>query len=158
MARATSSLPVPVSPWRNTGPSLESCCAIRIPSSTRATELGTIAVNTTTQYSVFPYLPPAGKSAGSQVTFSLEQNYPNPFNPDTEIRYQVVTPGPVSLTVYNSLGQVVRRLAEGHGEAGRYVVRWNGRDDAGRSVSSGVYYYHLQSGGLVITRQATLVK
>ncbi|HQU74963.1 MAG TPA: FlgD immunoglobulin-like domain containing protein, partial [Calditrichia bacterium] len=77
------------------------------------------------------------------ASFSLSQNYPNPFNPETQIRYRLSESGSVSLIVYNSLGQTVRVLAEGHQGPGDYRVRWDGRDGAGRVVSSGVYYYRL---------------
>lgn len=90
--------------------------------------------------------------------YVLDQNYPNPFNPETSIRYQLPQSGPVSLTVFNSLGQTVRTLVQGNKAAGSYTVRWDGRDASGRAVSSGVYLYLLKAGDFVQTRKMLLLK
>ncbi len=81
-------------------------------------------------------------------TFSLAQNYPNPFNPETVINYSLKNPTPTQtqLVIFNSLGQKIRTLVNGKKSAGRYQAVWNGTDDAGRSVSSGIYFYKLTSG------------
>jgi hypothetical protein len=90
--------------------------------------------------------------------FVLSPSYPNPANPDAQLAYQLPEAGPVSLTVYNILGQPVRALVQGYQEAGYYQVRWNGRDDYGRPVSSGVYLYRLESGAFAQTRRLLLLQ
>lgn len=89
----------------------------------------------------------AGLQNGALPTeFAISQNYPNPFNPSTLIRYQLPSAEKVRLVVYNSLGQAVRTLTEGYREAGYYQVEWNGLDDGGQRVSSGIYFYRIQAG------------
>jgi hypothetical protein len=91
-------------------------------------------------------------------TFSLKQNYPNPFNPTTAIHFELPKPANVRLNVYNIQGQLVRTLVNGHSTAGRYQVIWDGRNDRGQTVSSGVYIYRIQAGDFVKTRKMMLVK
>ena len=79
--------------------------------------------------------------------FALSNNYPNPFNPATTIRYALPQAADVELTVYNVVGQVVRTLVAEHQSAGRYTMEWDATDDGGHSLSSGMYFYHLQAGG-----------
>ncbi|MCB0277057.1 MAG: PKD domain-containing protein, partial [Calditrichaeota bacterium] len=90
--------------------------------------------------------------------FSLGQNYPNPFNPTTEIAYRLENSGPVSLTVYNSLGQKVRTLVNSNQPAGAFQVRWDARNDQGQPVVSGVYIYTLRAGQQTLTRKMTLTR
>jgi hypothetical protein len=85
--------------------------------------------------------------------FELEQNYPNPFNPTTTITYSVGQTGPVSLTVYNVMGQKVAELLNATKTAGTYQLNWNATGQA-----SGMYYYRLSSASQTITRQMTLIK
>jgi len=91
---------------------------------------------------------------------SMDQNYPNPFNPDTRIVYFVPdgNPAPVSLAVFNVRGQRVRTLVSGRRAGGRHVARWDGRNDRGESVSSGVYFYRMTLPGFSETRKMLLVK
>lgn len=77
---------------------------------------------------------------------SLSRNYPNPFNMETTIEYALPQAGPVKLAVYNILGQQVRLLVNETQEAGYRRVTWNGRDDAGKEVTSGVYFIRLNTG------------
>ena len=79
--------------------------------------------------------------------FVLHGNYPNPFNPTTTIRYEIATPGAVSLTVYNVLGQQVAELVSGSQQSGVYEVRWDGTEASGRVAASGVYLYRLTVNG-----------
>lgn len=72
--------------------------------------------------------------------------------------YDIQEPGAVVLKVYNSLGQGVATLAEGHHEVGHYHVFWNGRDNEGKPVSSGTYLYKLQAGGQEETKSMTLIR
>ncbi len=92
--------------------------------------------------------------------FTLLPNYPNPFNPETAIGYRLnlTEPTPVSLRVYNLLGQLVRTLAEGVQAAGEYRLVWDGRDDAGRALSSGIYFVRLQVGEMGQTRKLALTR
>ena len=78
--------------------------------------------------------------------FSLEQNYPNPFNGRTTIRYQLPRSGVVEFTVYDLLGQPVRRLVSEYQGAGSHEIFWDGADDEGNQVASGVYLYRLKAG------------
>jgi len=78
--------------------------------------------------------------------FALGQNYPNPFNTTTVIRFALPASEKVELAVHNLIGQKVATLVEGVWEAGTYTVHWDGRDDSGRPLGSGVYLYRLQTG------------
>jgi len=101
---------------------------------------------------------------GSQqpVKFSLEQNYPNPFNPTTTIRYSIPSAlsGPqfVTLTIYDILGRRVRTLLAGVKAAGVYEIQWDGKDDAGRVLPSGLYFLRLCAGGEAAVRSMMLLK
>lgn len=79
-------------------------------------------------------------------SFSLSQNYPNPFNPETAIKYQISRSAEVTLRIYNLLGQEVRTLVNKQQAAGAYTVQWDGKDNAGRQVASGIYIYRLKAG------------
>jgi len=79
--------------------------------------------------------------------FDLKQNYPNPFNPTTTIEYSIPQQSSVSLTIYNISGQEVRRLVSEFKEPGTYKAEWDGKDNNGRAVSSGVYFYQMIAGG-----------
>ena len=85
---------------------------------------------------------------------ALGQNFPSPFNATPLISYQLPTAATVSLAVYNSAGQLVRRLAAGHQQAGIYIQRWDGR------AASGTYFYRLNidADGPQLTRSMTLVR
>ena len=85
-------------------------------------------------------------------------NYPNPFNPETTIAFGVPTAGMTSLKVYNMKGQVVRTLVNGQMAAGNHSVVWNGTDDNGMAVSSGVYFYKFATGGKTVTNKMVLTK
>lgn len=90
--------------------------------------------------------------------FGLLQNYPNPFNPDTTIPYFLAEPGRVKLVVYNATGQTVRNLFDGQAPAGRYIARWDSRDNEGRPVASGAYFCRLTAGGHGFTQKMILLK
>ena len=93
------------------------------------------------------------------VTLGLRvTNYPNPFNPSTTISYSVPTDGEVSLTIYNSRGQLVNTLVSKHMNKGNYQVVWQGRDTSGRSVASGLYITRLVTGGKSIINKMLLMK
>ena len=88
---------------------------------------------------------------------ALGQNYPNPFNPSTLIPYQLATPSPVRLEVFNILGQRVTTLVDGQQGAGAYVARWDGTDAAGGAAASGVYFYRLMVDGAHWTGKMVLL-
>jgi hypothetical protein len=85
-------------------------------------------------------------------------NYPNPFNPVTSISYSVPKDGQATLAIYNMKGQVVRTLLNSSVKAGNYSVSWNGTDDKGIAVASGVYFYRLTSDNKTITKKMLLSK
>jgi len=84
------------------------------------------------------------KSYGPANVFLLFQNYPNPFNAGTEIRFQLPENCYVTLTVYNIIGQTVRRLAQGNKQASHHVIHWDGKNSDGHLVPSGVYFSKLE--------------
>ncbi len=100
----------------------------------------------------------ASKPVVSSLTFGLGENYPNPFNPVTRIAYTLSTAGPVELAIYNVLGQRVRILVQEIQAAGSYQVAWNGRNDSGAPVASGIYLYRLSTTQEVQTRRLLLLK
>lgn len=88
----------------------------------------------------------------------LAQNYPNPFNPSTTIAFQTAKDGLAKLSVYNVKGQLVRVLKEENLRSGNHSVVWDGTDEAGKEVSSGLYFYRLDTRDETITRRMLLVK
>ncbi len=87
------------------------------------------------------------------------ENFPNPFNPRTAIRYTVASPGgSVRLTVYDLRGRKVRTLVDEEKGEGEYLVVWRGRDDAGRELGSGVYFYRMEIGDYQVERKMVLLK
>ncbi len=98
-------------------------------------------------------------------SFTLSQNYPNPFNPSTTILFQVygsqfIVHSPIHTTfkIYNILGDLVRTLMDEKKMPGNYQVVWDGRDDKGEKVSSGIYFYRLEAGDYSETKRMILVK
>jgi hypothetical protein len=92
------------------------------------------------------------------ATYDLAQNFPNPFNPETGITYQVPVRTNVSLRVYNALGQEVRTLVNRVQDAGVYSAVWDGKDNNGRQLTSGIYLVRLEAGDFVMTRKMAMVK
>ncbi len=90
--------------------------------------------------------------------YNLEQNYPNPFNPVTTIPFDLPEASMVKLTVYDISGRLIRTLIEGYYAPGHYQITWNGKDDNGISVASGVYLYRLQAGNHQYIRKMMLMK
>jgi len=89
--------------------------------------------------------------------FALHPNYPNPFNPETTIQFDVPVVSEVRLFVYNHLGQQVKALVNEAKSPGRYSVQWNGCDDAGRKVSSGLYLYRIEAEGFTAAQKMMLI-
>ncbi len=99
-----------------------------------------------------PALPPA-------LSFQLLQNHPNPFNPSTRISFNVDSPGKkLSLVIHNLRGQKVKTLADGYFEKGTHSLIWDGLDENGRPVASGIYTYRLCDGTTTQTKRMVLMK
>ncbi|MGC9362341.1 MAG: M14 family zinc carboxypeptidase, partial [Candidatus Syntrophosphaera sp.] len=92
------------------------------------------------------------------VQAALYPNYPNPFNPETTIRYSLSSPTNIEITIYNVRGQQVRKLVDGSMPSGDHKVVWNGRDDSGNEVGSGIYLYRMEDSDYARTRKMMLVK
>lgn len=90
--------------------------------------------------------------------FALHQNSPNPFNPTTKIAYDMPAAGDVKISVFNVLGQHVSDLVDGRSEAGSYEIIWDGKDEAGESVASGVYFYRIKTEQFSETKKMLLLK
>jgi hypothetical protein len=90
--------------------------------------------------------------------YTLYQNHPNPFNPETTIRFDMPRESLVSLEIYNMTGQLVRTFRNRKMTAGYHKIHWDGRDDRGVDLSSGVYFYRLRAGGFSRTRKMVFLK
>jgi hypothetical protein len=89
---------------------------------------------------------------------ALRQNYPNPFNPSTTIQYDLPEAGRVVLEIFDALGRIVRTLIKGESTAGVHTVTWNGTNDHGGLLPSGVYIYRIVSPNFIQTRKMLLVR
>ena len=85
-------------------------------------------------------------------------NYPNPFNPETTIIFSLATDSFVSIEIYNNKGQKVRTLVNSNLKADKHTIVWNGRDDSGRNVSSGIYFYKMHTDEYIAVRRMILMK
>ena len=90
--------------------------------------------------------------------YKLSQNYPNPFNPVTTIRFGVPQAADVSIVIYNSTGQKVRTLTADKYPAGFHQLQWDGRNDSGEAVASGLYLYMLRTNGFQQVQKMLLLK
>ena len=107
--------------------------------------------------------PPGGGDArlvaqAPQSEGTVNLNYPNPFNPSTVIRYTLHQSAPVTVSIFNIMGQRVRVLADQFQTAGFHEIPWDGRDDGGQPVASGVYFYHIQAGSENLSRKMVLLR
>nr|MDK2850543.1 hypothetical protein [Candidatus Cloacimonadota bacterium] len=102
--------------------------------------------------------PVSNEDAINPVNTELIGNYPNPFNPTTTIRFSLKESTPVSITIYNILGQKVKTLVSGVLDAGHHSYTWDGVDANGRKVASGVYFYKMQSGTYSSTKKMIMMK
>jgi flagellar hook assembly protein FlgD len=89
---------------------------------------------------------------------ALRQNYPNPFNPSTSIPYSIPAKSAVSLEIFDVSGRFVARLMGGEQAQGSYVATWEGKDELGRTVASGIYLYRLKVGDGALTRKMILLR
>ena len=92
------------------------------------------------------------------LTFELQQNYPNPFNPSTVISYQLPQNELVNLEIYNALGEKVRTLVNETQDTGKYDVIWDGKNNFGNQLSSGIYLYRLTAGNYVKVMKMVLLR
>jgi hypothetical protein len=136
-------------------------CLVTIPKS----QNGNPAIDDGPVYTVNGSCGSASKLAGEDLTqetlpegYALEQNYPNPFNPSTSIAFSVKEVGVVQLSIYNLHGQEVRTLINGQMNTGFHSVNWDGKDERGQTVPSGVYLYKLRVNGFAQTRKMTFMK
>jgi hypothetical protein len=101
--------------------------------------------------------------AGLQASATPEllasvQNYPNPFNPTTVIRFQLRESGKVRLKIFDLTGKLVRTLLDGELQAGEQKILWDGRDQQGQTIASGVYFYELVAGSKIERKRMTVVR
>ncbi|HEX5133479.1 MAG TPA: FlgD immunoglobulin-like domain containing protein [Candidatus Krumholzibacteria bacterium] len=101
---------------------------------------------------------PSAEKAGTETPFALGQNAPNPFNPSTTIAFELRKSAWARLDVFDVGGRRVRTLVNGDLPAGRHEVVWDGRDGAGRSAASGIYFYRLRAGDRTETRRMVQLK
>ena len=101
-------------------------------------------------------------AAAAPLSHTLSQNRPNPFstyqNPLTSVTYTLEKPDRVEITLYDALARPVRHLVDGEVSAGAHIVTWDGRDDQGRSVASGHYFYRMRTSAGSVTRQMVVIK
>ncbi|HJN68629.1 MAG TPA: FlgD immunoglobulin-like domain containing protein, partial [Candidatus Marinimicrobia bacterium] len=91
-------------------------------------------------------------------TYFVSQNYPNPFNPATRLQFEVGDQINVKLVIYDMLGRIVRTLEEKEYTPGRYTINWDGKDNSGNYVSSGIYIYRMKAGDFVGHKKMTLIR
>jgi len=104
------------------------------------------------------FQPGAATTRAVPKTYSLGQNRPNPFNPETAIEFGLPTPSHATLRVYTVSGRLVRTVIDRALPAGFHTVRWEGRDEQGRSAASGVYFYELRAGAFMDRRRMVLLR
>ncbi|KAA3636002.1 MAG: T9SS C-terminal target domain-containing protein, partial [Calditrichaeota bacterium] len=92
------------------------------------------------------------------TTFGLSQNYPNPFNPTTTISFSLPQSGNAQLEVFNLLGQKIKTIFDGQADAGLNTVTWDGTNNSGQTVASGIYFYRLTADNYSDTKKMTLLK
>ena len=113
---------------------------------------------------IYAYRMPSQPAAKAQALIGLPEktqlqpNAPNPFNSETVLSYFLLEPGPARLEVFSMIGQRVAVLRQGPQQAGYHRLRWNGRDDVGRPLASGIYLYRLVTDEGILTRKLTLLR
>jgi hypothetical protein len=125
--------------------------------------LESISLNGETQY-FGPVFVMTGENGSEPETpelpiiTKLYNAYPNPFNPNTVISYSISKPATVTLEIYNSKGQKIRSFINNHNSAGIYRMNWDGKDDTGKTVSSGVYIYRMKTDNFQQSKKMLLTK
>ncbi|MBK9097421.1 MAG: T9SS type A sorting domain-containing protein [bacterium] len=92
------------------------------------------------------------------MNFNLEQNFPNPFNPSTTIRYSISSPDLITIKIFDISGQLVNEVTKEHTTAGEYDIVWDGKNNFGKQVTSGMYFYQLISQGEIQSKKMILLK
>jgi flagellar hook assembly protein FlgD len=92
------------------------------------------------------------------VEFTLSQNYPNPFNPVTAIHYDLPEDALVNITIYDMMGRIVKTMVNAQQNAGYKSVIWDATNNAGQSVSAGLYLYTIQAGVFRQTKKMVMLK
>ncbi|MDP2884786.1 MAG: T9SS type A sorting domain-containing protein, partial [Ignavibacteria bacterium] len=123
-----------------------------------STFVGTVYFDDLTVQKVGTTTAVSGINSDIPKVFDLSNNYPNPFNPSTKIQFAVPHEQNISLAVYNILGQRIRTLVQGVHTAGQYTVIWDGMDETGRTVDSGVYFYRLETGSIALVKKMLMLK
>ncbi len=90
--------------------------------------------------------------------FELQQNFPNPFNPTTTIRYNLPKTSNVTVYIYNTVGQIVRKLNQPGQQPGSHQLTWDGKDETGQLLPSGVYMYQIEAEGFTDVKKMLLMK
>jgi hypothetical protein len=98
------------------------------------------------------------KNSALPEDYFLSQNYPNPFNMSTTIEFSLERGAPANLTIYNVLGQEITRWTFSYAPAGTSAVMWNGCDNSGQEVASGIYFYRFETTDLSLTKKMVLLK
>lgn len=130
---------------------------------TKADRTDTYALSSIVSIEFIPYTTTVGVEGPGGVPttvipWHLFQNFPNPFSPETQIGFDLPAAGPAEIRIFDARGRLVRTLIDEKRPAGRQSVKWDGRDDAGREVASGVYFYTLKARGVGENRRMILVK
>ena len=105
-----------------------------------------------------PSQPQNNTVSGLIESFLLGGNFPNPFNPSTTIDFQLPKESHVSITIFNSNGQLIRTLVDSHLPAGAHRVQWDGLDDSGTHVAAGIYLCRMKAGDFMDTKRMVMVK
>ncbi len=105
-----------------------------------------------------PDLISTGEQQQIDLSYDLKQNYPNPFNNKTSIQFNLAETGLVKLKIYNVLGQEVRTITNAYMEKGNHRLYWDGINDQGEHVASGIYIYNLEAGGMQLSKKMTYLK
>ena len=106
-----------------------------------------------------PYVNHVDEYEGKVIEdFELKQNYPNPFNPTTTIEYSLPRAGYVKIMIYDVLGKEIKSLFEGYKDVGNYKLVWDGKDNSGNQVASGLYFYQMLAGDFNAVKRLLLQK
>ncbi len=124
----------------------------------RPAELYLYVRQTVSTGDVFQFTPQWTNTDTLPHTFQLYQNYPNPFNLVTNIQFYLIRAAKVKLEIYNVLGQKVRTLMNGEMEAGEHRLQWDGSNNTGNTLGSGIYFFRISIGDFVKTRKMILLK
>ncbi len=122
------------------------------------TDIQDITVDFSMEMSYNGPLAIAGEIVLQPDEFIIHRAYPNPFNPTTTLKYEMGSAGPVSIDVLDVSGRKIRSLYNGIQSPGQHEIRWDARDDRGRSMSSGVYLFKVNVNGKQQTAKTLLLK